>query len=266
MAVRFAVEYEQTTRVLLSLESFVLHGTTFRSTLLVTRRTDQERRIEFASLTLMRSCLTMPLPSAPSSPSYQGHVEYFLCCAADLDDPDGVVTQSCFNKHPLDRAEDDSFNSPVDTNYPGRFYIDPPCRGAEVDQTRPELEGVLNEGNVAHVRYKLPDIVCEHAILQMAYREYTGMDWRFCMSCFDIEVRVIESACCHIFPQSLKDTYHSMSVRCFACSCLYWILPAQHPMRFLLAFTSPQTLVFLFLIERRFLPRLWYRLPEPRVR
>lgn len=58
----------------------------------------------------------------------QGHIEFFLCCSDDMDDPNGVVTQSCLNKHPLDRAEDDSFNSPVDPAYPGRYYIDPPCR------------------------------------------------------------------------------------------------------------------------------------------
>ncbi|CAM9517701.1 unnamed protein product, partial [Hapterophycus canaliculatus] len=103
-----------------------------------------------------------------------GHIEFFLCCTADLDDPDGVPKQSCFNKYPLNRAEDDSFNSPVDTNYPGRYFIDPPCRwdageNEEVDQTRPELEGVLMDGTVNHMRYQLPDITCDHAILMMRY-------------------------------------------------------------------------------------------------
>lgn len=42
----------------------------------------------------------------------------------------------------------------------------------EVDQTRPELEGVLNEGTVNHMRYKLPDdLECDHCILMMRYRE-----------------------------------------------------------------------------------------------
>lgn len=41
----------------------------------------------------------------------------------------------------------------------------------EVDQTRPMLEGVLNDGTVNHMRYKLPDIECDHAILMMRYRE-----------------------------------------------------------------------------------------------
>ena len=49
------------------------------------------------------------------------------------------------------------------------------CRKSETDQTRPKLEGVLNDGHVTHMRYKLPDISCDHAVLQMAYREcYAG--------------------------------------------------------------------------------------------
>lgn len=55
-------------------------------------------------------------------------MEYFLCDTKDMDDPDGVPKQSCFNKYPLNRADDDDFNSPVDKDYPGRYYIDPPCR------------------------------------------------------------------------------------------------------------------------------------------
>ncbi|CAM9974029.1 unnamed protein product, partial [Pylaiella littoralis] len=103
-----------------------------------------------------------------------GHMEFFLCCTSDLDDPDGVAKQSCFNKYPLDRADDDSYNSPVDPDYPGRYYVDPPCRGGEVDQTRPELQGVLNDGNVMHMRYKLPNIECDHAILMMRYHSGKG--------------------------------------------------------------------------------------------
>eukprot|EP00903_Cladosiphon_okamuranus_P008987 g8597.t1 len=106
-----------------------------------------------------------------------GHVEYFLCDVQDMEDPDGVPKQSCFNKHPLNRAEDDNFNSPVDPAYPGRYYIDPPCRGEnnEVDQTRPELGGVLDDGTVNHMRYKLPDDVeCDHCILMMRYHSGRG--------------------------------------------------------------------------------------------
>lgn len=44
---------------------------------------------------------------------------------------------------------------------------DPP----EVDQTRPALEGVLMDGTVMRMRYKLPAITCTHCILMMRYRK-----------------------------------------------------------------------------------------------
>eukprot|EP00903_Cladosiphon_okamuranus_P021001 g19293.t1 len=104
-----------------------------------------------------------------------GHIEFFLCNAEDLDDPiNGVVTQECFNMHPLDRAEDDDFNSPVDDNYPGRYYLEPECRAAEVDQTKPSDHGAAT-GQVAQMRYKLPEsVTCARCIMQMVY--YTGND------------------------------------------------------------------------------------------
>lgn len=47
-----------------------------------------------------------------------------------------------------------------------------------MDQTRPELEGVLNEGTVNHMRYKLPDdLECDHCILMMRYREWLCVDF-----------------------------------------------------------------------------------------
>lgn len=47
-----------------------------------------------------------------------------------MDDPDGVPKQSCFNNYPLDRAGDaaDLAYGPVDPDYPGRYFLDPPCR------------------------------------------------------------------------------------------------------------------------------------------
>eukprot|EP00903_Cladosiphon_okamuranus_P020682 g18991.t1 len=101
-----------------------------------------------------------------------GHFEFLLCDTDSLDDPDGVPKQSCFNEYPLDRADDDDFNSPIDPNFPGRYYADPPCRGetGETDQTRPELGPGLMKGTVNHMRYKLPDgLTCKHCILMMRY-------------------------------------------------------------------------------------------------
>ena len=90
-----------------------------------------------------------------------------------MDDPDGVVTQGCFNMHPLDRAEDDGVASPIDPNFPGRYYLDPSCRAAETDQTL--LPGAV-AGDVATARYQLPPgVTCSRCILQMVYCEYIEM-------------------------------------------------------------------------------------------
>eukprot|EP00752_Nemacystus_decipiens_P005992 g5411.t1 len=100
-----------------------------------------------------------------------GHFEFLLCNTDTTEDPGGVPLQSCFNEYPLNRAEDDSYNSPVDPDHPGRYYADPLCRGetGETDQTRPELGPGLMTGTVNTMRYKLPDIECDHCILMMRY-------------------------------------------------------------------------------------------------
>lgn len=86
-----------------------------------------------------------------------------------MEDPDGVLTQGCLNKHPLTRAAGDSVNSPIDPDFPGRYYVDPKCRAEEVDQTKPDG---AEDGQVMHMRYQLPDITCERCILQMIYCEF----------------------------------------------------------------------------------------------
>ena len=48
-------------------------------------------------------------------------MEFFICDTQTMDDPDGIPTQECFNKHPLTRAEGGS-GSPIDPNYSGRYY------------------------------------------------------------------------------------------------------------------------------------------------
>lgn len=103
----------------------------------------------------------------------QGHLEFFICNADN--DPDGIPTQECFNEYPLTRAEGDDYNSPVDPNFPGRYYCDPTCRGktGEVDQTKP-LHAISGENMI--MRYVLPDIECSHCILQMVYREWIVAD------------------------------------------------------------------------------------------
>ncbi|CAM9914038.1 unnamed protein product [Pylaiella littoralis] len=100
-----------------------------------------------------------------------GHVEMFLCDTADLPGgPETTVIQSCFNKYPLDRAEDDEFNGPVDPNNRGRFILDPPCRATETDQEM--LPGAF-PGDVATARFQLPQgVTCDRCVVQMVY--YTG--------------------------------------------------------------------------------------------
>ncbi|CAM9570586.1 unnamed protein product, partial [Ascophyllum nodosum] len=102
-----------------------------------------------------------------------GHLEFFLCDAAELDDPDGVVTQESLNVNPLTRAEGDNENSPIDPDYSGRYYVDPECHKDETDQGSLTPEDVEDEYYLLHMRYQLPNqLVCEHCILQMKY--YTG--------------------------------------------------------------------------------------------
>ncbi|CAM9321699.1 unnamed protein product [Pylaiella littoralis] len=102
-----------------------------------------------------------------------GHLEFFLCNAdEDMDDPDGVVTQTCFNEHPLDRADDDGDPSPIDPNHKGRYYVDPPCLASTGETSQTTVAGAF-PGDVVTARYKLPDgLTCERCIVQMIY--YTG--------------------------------------------------------------------------------------------
>ncbi|CAN0101046.1 unnamed protein product, partial [Discosporangium mesarthrocarpum] len=103
-----------------------------------------------------------------TSTYHWGHLEYFICDAADLPDPDGPVTQECFNKHPLTRVFDES-ESPIDENSSGRYFLDPACRATETDQTH--IPPGAYKGQVSTMTYQLPDITCERCILQMVYCE-----------------------------------------------------------------------------------------------
>ncbi|CAM9374797.1 unnamed protein product, partial [Choristocarpus tenellus] len=106
-----------------------------------------------------------------TSTYHWGHIEYFICDAKDLADPNGPVTQECFNKHPLTRAPDDEEASPIDPAHSGRYFLDPMCRAAETDQTVKPEGGFA--GQVSTMRYLLPaGLTCDRCILQMVY--YTG--------------------------------------------------------------------------------------------
>lgn len=102
-------------------------------------------------------------------PPLQGHCEFFICDSKDQSDPEGTPNQGCFNMHPLTRNANDGDASPIDPNYPGRYYVDPPCREDETDQTMPDKAA---DGYVITMKYDLPkDLSCEHCILQMVYCE-----------------------------------------------------------------------------------------------
>ncbi|CAM9620047.1 unnamed protein product [Ectocarpus fasciculatus] len=105
-----------------------------------------------------------------------GHCEFFLCNADEMDDPDGLPTQECFNRYPLTRAADDGDASPIDPNYPGRYYVDPECRAGETEQGSPEG---APEGYNIKMRYVLPDIECDRCVLQMhiGYEEFNPPSW-----------------------------------------------------------------------------------------
>ncbi|CBJ29815.1 EsV-1-166 [Ectocarpus siliculosus] len=78
----------------------------------------------------------------------------------------------CLNMHPLTRALDDGDASPIDPDYSGRYYVDPPCRLNDTDQN-------FNKGNMPSgdgydpysikMRYLLPDIECSHCVRRVHY-------------------------------------------------------------------------------------------------
>lgn len=97
---------------------------------------------------------------------HYGHLEIFVCKS----DEEATVSQSCFNEYPLSRVEAKQ-EPPIDPSHEGRYFLDPPCRESETDQTGipPGSQG----GQVVTATYKLPDgLVCDRCVLQMVY--YTG--------------------------------------------------------------------------------------------
>ncbi|CAM9451088.1 unnamed protein product, partial [Pylaiella littoralis] len=102
-----------------------------------------------------------------------GHLEFFICDVKELRyGAASVPRQECFNQNPLTRAEGDSINSPIDPDFPGRYYIDPPCKGGEgIYEDLPE--GAPRDAYVINMQYQLPsELFCDHCVLQMVH--YTG--------------------------------------------------------------------------------------------
>lgn len=103
----------------------------------------------------------------------QGHYEVFICNTDELPDgADSVPTQACFNKFPLDRAADNGEFSPIDPNFPGRYFVDPECRKDEIELNRDFLAEAGSRGYTSHMRYVLPDgLECKQCVIQSVYRE-----------------------------------------------------------------------------------------------
>lgn len=117
-------------------------------------------------------------PSVPTRARIrrQGHVEVSICDTSDeSQNPGGVPNQECFNQYPLTRDAGDGDASPIDPNYPGRYYVEPPCRASETDQNfnkdeMPNLKGY--EAYSVKMRYVLPaGLTCSHCVVQMHYCE-----------------------------------------------------------------------------------------------
>lgn len=93
-------------------------------------------------------------------------MEVFICNPADVGDE---LVQDCFNQNPLTRVERNTYKSPIDPDFPGRFYVIPRCVSKE-DDPHDLPQGV--DGYVMLLEYQLPEgLVCEHCVLQMVYCE-----------------------------------------------------------------------------------------------
>lgn len=80
---------------------------------------------------------------------HKGWFEFYICD----NDEGGAITTDCLKQ--LERDENDPSDSPIDPQYPGRYYCPPTCH--------PEYE---SSGTMT-MRYKLPtDLSCEHCVLQ----------------------------------------------------------------------------------------------------
>jgi len=93
---------------------------------------------------------------------HMGHFEFYLCNLDDIDSPNNRVTQECLFKYRLERVPIPNEISPIDENYPYRFYIPPiPCM---------EFQTNGYPGYKSIMKYKLPDkLECKHCVLQWWY-------------------------------------------------------------------------------------------------
>lgn len=113
-----------------------------------------------------------------------GHIELNLCDASGMED--SKVTDECLSKYPLTRAPAE-MEPPIDPLHPGRYFLDPPCRAEETDQSFDT--GGAEGGDIVTMTFNLPkDLTCERCVLQMmyyvsnacvhpGYMEFESSDW-----------------------------------------------------------------------------------------
>lgn len=94
-----------------------------------------------------------------------GHIELSLCDATGMEDAE--VTHECLSQYPLTRAPAE-MEPPIDPLHPGRYFLDPPCRAAETNQSFDT--GGAEGGDIVTMTFNLPkDLTCERCVLQMMY-------------------------------------------------------------------------------------------------
>eukprot|EP00039_Didymoeca_costata_P032197 m.37038 g.37038 ORF g.37038 m.37038 type:complete len:975 (+) comp9235_c0_seq1:305-3229(+) len=104
---------------------------------------------------------------------HAGHFEFAVC---DIDDGN-QFSQTCLNQNILERVEDSNDVSPIDSNYPGRYYLEP-INQCLIDKRN--ISGAMDPNDtIDHVfqqfgsalrvrmKYKLPEnMTCSHCVLQ----------------------------------------------------------------------------------------------------
>jgi len=83
---------------------------------------------------------------------HRGHFEFRMCDSAKLSDPK-EVTWACLSQNLLKRVSVPGEVSPVDTNHPERYYLDPEC--------------APGYNKTVYAKYQIPsNLTCERCVLQ----------------------------------------------------------------------------------------------------
>jgi len=74
---------------------------------------------------------------------HNGHIEVSICDLGDPSSENGRPSQECLDKHKLERVADPGapVESPIDPNFPTRYYLDPKCAASD---SRPAYAGTVD--------------------------------------------------------------------------------------------------------------------------